>query len=59
MKVSAEILIRVRKALETAYGLALDGQGNLYVTDYVTGAEGRLQAFRILTLPEPEATPAL
>jgi sugar lactone lactonase YvrE len=36
------------------YGLALDGQGNVYVTDYVTSG-GRLQALRIVSLPEPVA----
>jgi DNA-binding beta-propeller fold protein YncE len=41
------------------YGLVLDGQGNVYVSDYLTRDSGRLQAFRILSLPAPEATPAL
>jgi DNA-binding beta-propeller fold protein YncE len=36
------------------HGLALDGQGNVYVTD----DNGRLQAFRILSIPEAVTTPA-
>ena len=36
-----------------AGSLVLDGSGNIYVTD----AAGRLQKFRILTLPEPAAAP--
>jgi DNA-binding beta-propeller fold protein YncE len=43
------------------YGIALDGQGNVYVTDgryYGADDDGRLQAFRILTFPEPDAAPA-
>jgi hypothetical protein len=39
------------------YGIALDGQGNIYVTDYVTGDHGRLQAFRILSLAEQMVMP--
>jgi DNA-directed RNA polymerase specialized sigma24 family protein len=55
----AELPLAAAAQFMNPYGLALDGQGNVYVADYLTPNSGRLQAFRILSVPVPEVIPDL